>query len=121
VSKHQVAAKALNLFFAFLFAFVGGGCAHETSKPIDLATPRPSALSSSPCPFFADMYSVSAASFDAHHATSKERSEILRWDAKVSAQNRKYVRWMRRSGLIISLQSRIMSANRTDPPTRGWR
>lgn len=101
MNKPQIAAKALNAFFALLFACVVGGCAHETSKPIDLTTPRPSALTSSPCPFFADMYTVSAASFVAHHATSKERSEILRWDAKVSTQNRKYVRWMRWHGLIV--------------------
>jgi len=101
VSKPWIEANALIVFLAVLFACIGGGCAHESAKPIVIATPSAPNVASTPCAFFADMFSVSTASFIAHHATAKERAEILHWSAKVSVPDRKYLRWMRMYGLIV--------------------
>jgi len=101
VSKPRITANALTVCFAALIACFGGGCAHESAKPIVIATPSAPNVASTPCAFFADMYPVSDASFSAHHSTAKERGEILHWSAKVTTQNRKYVRWMRWHGLIV--------------------
>jgi hypothetical protein len=119
-NKPWIGANALIVFFAFLIVCVGGGCAHESAKPIVTATPSAPNVASTPCPFFADMYTVSAASFVAHRATSTERNEILRSDAKVSTQNRKYVRWMRRwHGLIVFVANPNYVRNPSGP-TWAW-
>ena len=101
MAKPRIAANALIAFLAVLFACFGGGCAHESAKPIVIATPSAPNVSSTPCAFFADMYPVSGASFIAHHATAKERAAVLHWSARVPAHNRKYIRWMRMYGLIV--------------------
>jgi hypothetical protein len=100
VDKRWITANTNVKILAFLFAFVAAGCSHEPTKTMTLPTPHASTLSS-PCSFFADMYPVTRSSFIAHHATAKERNEILRWYATVSIKNRKYVRWMRKAGPIV--------------------